>query len=66
MAQVCLGAYGVVQQVHEPGSDIGLEHQREVVGKDLVVPSSGSMHRDGVDTEELQRMRLAIVLLWYI
>ena len=38
MAQVSPGGYGVVRQVHEPGSDIGLEHQREVVGKDLVIP----------------------------
>ena len=53
VAQVSPGGYGVVRQVHEPGSDIGLEHQREVVGKDLVVPSPGSLHRDGVDAEEL-------------
>ena len=53
MAQVSPGGYGVVRQVHEPGSDIGLEHQWEVVGKDLVVPSPGSLHRDGVDAEEL-------------
>ena len=52
--------------MHEPGSDIGLEHQREVVGKDLVVSSPGSLHRNGVDAEELRRMRLAVVLLWYI
>ena len=39
MAQISPGGYGVVRQVHEPGSDIGLEYQREVVGKDLVVPS---------------------------
>ena len=52
MAQVSPRGYGVVQQVHEPGSDVGLEHQREVVGKDLVIPSPGSLHRDGVDAEE--------------
>ena len=52
--------------MHEPGSDIGFEHQWEVVGKDLVVPSPGSLHRDGVDAQELRRMRLAVVLLWYI
>ena len=52
--------------MHEPGPDVGLEHQREVVGKDLVVPPPGSLHRDGVDAEELRRMRLAVVLLWYI
>ena len=66
MAQVCPGGYGVVRQVHEPGSDIGLQHQQEVVGKDLVVPPPGSLHRDGVDAEELRRMRLAVVLLWYV
>ena len=52
--------------MHEPGSDIGLEHQREVVGQDLVVTPPGSLHRDGVDAEELRRMRLAVVLLWYV
>ena len=52
--------------MHEPGPDIGLEHQREVVGKDLVVPPPGSLHRDGVDDEELRRMRLTVVLLWYV
>ena len=66
MAQISPGGYGVVRQVHEPGPDVGLEHQREVVGKDLVVPAPGSLHRDGVDAEELRRMRLAVVLLWYI
>ena len=66
MAQVGPGGYGVVWQVHEPGSDVGFEHQWEVVGKDLVVPPSGSLHRDGVDAEELRRMRLAVVLLWYV
>ena len=52
--------------MHEPGSDIGLEHQWEVIGKDLVVPPPGSLHRDGVDAEELRRMRLAVVLLGYV
>ena len=53
MAQVSLGGYGVVRQMHEPGSDIGLEHQWEVVGKDLVISSPGSLYRNGVDAEEL-------------
>ena len=66
MAQISPRGYGVVRQVHEPGSDVGLEHQREVVGKDLVVPSPSSMHRDGVDAEDLRRMRLVVVLLWYV
>ena len=52
--------------MHEPGSDVGLEHQHEVVGKDLVIPSPGSLHHNGVDAEELRRMRLAVVLLWYV
>ena len=38
MAQISPRGYGVVRQVHEPGPDVGLEYQREVVGKDLVVP----------------------------
>ena len=53
MAQVRRRRDGVVRQVHEPRSDVGLEHQREVVGKDLVISSPGSLHRDGVDAEEL-------------
>ena len=66
MAQISPRGYGVVRQVHEPGSDVGLEHQREVVGKDLVISPSGSLHRNGVNAEELRRMRLAVVLLWYV
>ena len=66
MAQISPGGYGVVLQVHEPGPDIGLEYQREVVGKDLVVSSPGSLHHDGVDAEDLRWMRLAVVLLWYV
>ena len=53
MAQISPGRYGAVRQVHEPGSDIGLEYQREVVGKDLVISSPGSLYRNGVDAEEL-------------
>src|SRR3954470_21817320 len=66
MAQIWPGGYGAVRQVHEPGSDVGLEYQREVVGKDLVVSSPGSLHRNGVDAEELRRMRLAVILLGYV
>src|SRR4051812_16927058 len=66
MAQVCPGGYGVVWQVHEPGPDVGLEYQREVVGKDLVVLPPSSLHRNCVDAEELRRIRLAVVLLWYV
>ena len=66
MAQISPRGYGVVRQVPELGSDVGLEHQREVVGKDLVISPSGSLHRNGVDAEELRLMRLAIVLLRYV
>ena len=37
MAQVRPRRDGVVRQVHEPRSDVGLEYQREVVGEDLLV-----------------------------
>src|SRR3954463_401014 len=66
VAQVCPGGYGVIRQVHEPGSDVGFEYQREVVGKDLIVSPSSSLHRNGVDAEELRWMRLVVVLLWYV
>ena len=49
--------------MHEPGPDVGLEHQREVVGKDLVVPPPGSLHRDGVDAQKLGGMSLAVLFL---
>ena len=63
MAHICPGGYGVVRQMHEPGPNVGLEHQREVVGKHLAISSPGSLHRDGVDAEELRRVGLAVVLL---
>ena len=53
MAQISPRGYGVVRQVHELGPDVGLEYQREVVGKDLVVPSPSSLHRNGVNAKEL-------------
>ena len=40
MAEICPGRYGAVRQVHEPGPNSGFEYQREVVGKDLVVPAA--------------------------
>ena len=49
--------------MHQPRHHIGLERQREVVGKHLVVVSPSGLHRDGVDAEELGRMGLAGVLL---
>lgn len=66
MAQVRPRRDGVVRQVHEPRFDVGLEHQREIVGEDLFVAPSGSLHRDGVDAEELRWMYPAIVLLGYV
>ena len=57
---------GVVRQVHEPRSDVGLEYQREVVGEDLLVAPPGSLHRDGVDAEKLRWMYPAIVLLGHV
>ena len=49
--------------MHQPRHNIGLQCQQEIIGKHLVVASSGSLHRDGVDAEELGRMGLASVLL---
>ena len=53
MAQVRPRRNGVRRQVHQPRHDVGLQCQREVIGKHLVVASSSSLHRDGVDAEEL-------------
>ena len=44
-------------------SCVGFECQRKVIGKHLVVTGSSSLHRDGVDAEELRRVSLAILLL---
>ena len=63
MAQIRPGRNGIRRQVHQPRHNIGLERQREIIGKHLVVASSGRLHRDGVDAEELGRMGLASVLL---
>ena len=45
--------------MHEPGPDVGFEYQREVVAKDLLVSSPGSLHHDGVDAEKLRWMLMA-------
>ena len=63
MAQIRPRRNGIRRQVHQPGHNIGLQCQREIDGKYLVVASSSSLHRDGVDAEELGRMGLASVLL---
>ena len=63
MAQIRPRRNGIRRQVHQPRHDVGLQCQREVIGKHLVIASSGSLHRDGVDAEELRRVSLAVVLL---
>ena len=63
MAQIRPRRNGIHRQVHQPRHHIGLERQQEIVGKHLVVASTSSLHRDGVDAEELGRMGLAGVLL---
>ena len=63
MAQIRPKRNGIHRQVHQPRHDVGLQCQREVIGKHVVVASSSSLHRDGVDAEELRRVGLAAVLL---
>ena len=63
MTQIRPRRNGIHWQVHQPSHDFGFECQREVIGKHLVVVSSSSLHRDGVDAEELRRVGLAVVLL---
>ena len=63
MTQICPGRNGIFRQMHQPRPDIGLKYQQEVVGEYLVIASPGSLHRNGVDAEELGRMGLAIILL---
>ena len=63
MAQIRPRRNGIHRQVHQPRHNIGLQRQQEIVGKHLVVASSSSLHRDGVDAEEIGRMGLASVLL---
>src|SRR3989337_3022240 len=49
--------------MHQPRPNVGLEHQREVVGEYLVVSSPGSLHRDGVDAQELGRVSFTVIFL---
>ena len=49
--------------MHQPRHGVGFKGQREVIGKHLIVASSGGLHRNGVDAEELRRVGLAVVLL---
>ena len=62
MAQVSPQRNGVLWQVHQPRPHIGLECQREVVGKYLLIYSSGSLHSDGIDAQELCRVQPSIIL----
>ena len=66
VAQIRPGRDGIYRQVHQPRHDVGLKRQRKVVGEHLVVPSPGGLHRNGVDAEQLRRMRLTVILLWYV
>ena len=63
MTQVRPTRNGIRRQVHQPRHDIRLQCQWEVIGKHLVVASSSSLHRNGVDAEELRRVGFAVVLL---
>ena len=53
MAQIRPRRNGICRQVHQPIHNIRLQCQWEVIGKHLVIASSSSLHRDGVDAEEL-------------
>jgi hypothetical protein len=53
VAQIRPRRNGVLRQVHESRSDVMLEYQREVISKNLLVTSPGSLHRNGVDAKEL-------------
>ena len=63
MAQIRPRRNGIRRQVHQPRHNIRLQCQREIVGKHLVVTSSSSLHRHGVDAEEVGGMGLAGLLL---
>ena len=65
IAQVSPGGNGIFWQVHQPRPHIGLESQREVVGKHLLISSSSSLNNNGVDAQELCRVHPPIVLLGY-
>ena len=63
MTQIRPRRNGIHWQVHQPRHDVGFECQREVIGKHLVIVSSSSLHRDGVDDVELRLVGLAVVLI---
>ena len=63
MAQIRLGGNRVYRQVHQPQHGVGFKSRWKVIRKHLIVAGSGSLHRDGVDAEELRRVGLAVVLL---
>src|SRR3954469_24514795 len=66
MAQIRPGRNGVYRQVHQPRHGVGFKSQRKVIRKHLIVAGSGSLHRDGVDAEELGRVSLAAVLFAHV
>ena len=63
MAHIRPRRNGIRWQVHQPRHNMALQRQREIISKHLVIASSGRLHRDGVDAEELGRMGLASALL---
>ena len=63
MAQVGLGGNRVYLQVHQPRHGVRFKSSRKVIRKNLIVEGPSSLHRDGVDAEELRRVGLAVVLL---
>ena len=63
MAQVGPRGNRVYWQVHQPRHGVGFKSQWKVIRKHLIVAGSGSLHRNGLDAEELRRVGLAVVLL---
>ena len=62
MAQIRPGGNRVYRQVHQPRHGIGFKSQWKAIRKHLIVAGSSSLHRDGVDVEELRRVSLVVVL----
>jgi hypothetical protein len=63
MAQIRPRRDGALRQVHQPRLEVGPKRQREVVGEHFLIPSPGSLHRDGVDAKELGWVECAVVLV---
>ena len=66
MAQIRPGGNRVYRQVHQPRHGVGFKSQWKVIRKHLIVAGSGSLHRNGVDAEELGRVGLAAVLFAHV